>query len=243
MQVDNDAFGQEIMAYHRGEPVQEIIERVDGLIGASPNPLNYFASYEDWMPQTQQAMEFVNGRILDIGCGAGRHALYLQLLGHEVVGIDNSPLAVQVCRERGVKDVRLLSITQASAKTLGIFDTIILMGNNFGLMGSFKRARWLLRRFYHMTGENGRIVAETTDPYQTDDPSHLAYQAANRKQGRMSGQLRLRVRYRAVKGSWFDYLLVSKAELEMIVSDMGWRLASTLGGDEKGRYAAVLEKD
>ena len=85
--------------------------------------------------------------VLDVGCGAGRVCLHLQEQGHEVIGIDNSPLAVKVARERGVQDARVLSITQASRNKLGQVDTIVMMGNNFGLFASPKRARWLLRRF------------------------------------------------------------------------------------------------
>ena len=44
-----------------------------------------------------------------------------------------------------------------------------------------------------MTSPNARIIAETHDIYQTDNPIHLAYQAYNRELGRMSGQLQLRV--------------------------------------------------
>ena len=89
---------------------------------------------------------------------------------------------------------------------------------------------------------NGRIVAATTDPYQTEHPDHLAYHKANREQGRMSGRIRLRVRYRAVKGPWFDYLLVSKAELESILQGTGWHLAATIDSDEKPQYIVILEK-
>ncbi len=51
-------------------------------------------------------MEFVNGRVLDVGCGAGRHSLYLQKKGFDVLGIDVSPLAVKVCRLKGVKKLK-----------------------------------------------------------------------------------------------------------------------------------------
>ena len=64
----------------------------------------------------------------------------------DIVGIDHSPLAIRVCRERGVRNASVLPITQVSANKLGMFDTIVMTGNNFGLVGSRKRARWLLRR-------------------------------------------------------------------------------------------------
>ena len=69
---------------------------------------NVISVYEVGTFRTQVfvAMEFVRGRVLDMGVGAGRHALHLQAQGHDVVGIDNSPKAVEVCRLRGLEDAR-----------------------------------------------------------------------------------------------------------------------------------------
>ena len=86
-------------------------------------------------PHLQKAIEYIRGRTLDIGCGAGRIALPLQRNGVDVVGIDQSPLAVRICRERGINDVRLLPVTRVSANKLGVFDSIVMMGNNFGCSG------------------------------------------------------------------------------------------------------------
>ena len=139
-------------------------------------------------------------------------------------------------------DVRLLSVTQVSVNKLGMFDSIVMVGNNFGLFGSPKRARWLLRRFHTMTTKHGRIVAETTDPYATDDPVHLAYQERNRARGRMSGQFRHRERYRNLKGPWFDWLFVSRDEMREIVAGTGWAVRKFVE-PEGDQYVAVIEKD
>ena len=185
-------------------------------------------------------MRHVRGRVLDVGCGAGRVALYLQERGHEVVAIDVSPLAVQVCRLRGVEDARVMSITQIGPD-LGSFDTIVMMGNNFGLFANARRARWLLRRFRASTEAHGRIVAESRDPHDTDDPAHLAYQRRNVERGRMPGQIRLRVRYRDLATPWFDYLMVSSREMEGLLEDTGWHLGRVIDTDGD-LYVGVIDK-
>ena len=157
-----------------------------------------------------------------------------------MVGIDNSPGAVETAKRRGVLDVRQISITQVG-RDLGTFDTIAFFGNNFGLFGNEKRARWLLKRFYRRTSSGGRIVAECMDPYQTDEKAHLDYHEFNRQRGRMGGQVRVRVRYKRHRSPWFDWLLVSEEELRGLLEGTGWWLRNVFPSGQ-GPFTAVMEK-
>lgn len=225
-----DAFGQ--MLLDRTD--SEIVERDDGFVSTST--LNYFAPVRRWAAVERRALRFVRGRVLDAGVGAGRVALELQVRGREVVAIDVSPGAVQTARQRGVRDVRLLALENVDG-SLGQFDTLVMYGNNFGLFGSPAKARRLLRRLRPFVTW---IVAASNDPYGTKDPAHLAYQARNRSRGRMSGELRLRVRYGDLVGPWFPYLIVSPDEMAEILEGTGWAIRR-LVRDEGSPYVAVLE--
>jgi SAM-dependent methyltransferase len=225
-----DAFGQMLLDGSDAE----LVERDDRFISASM--LNYFAPVRRWAAVERRALRWVRGRVLDVGVGAGRVALELQARGRKVVAIDLSAGAVQVARSRGVRDVRLLAFEDVN-ESLGPFDTLVMFGNNFGLFGSRTKARRLLRRLRPFVG---RIVATSNDPYATDDPVHIAYQERNRARGRMSGQLRLRVRYRDLVGPWFEYLIVSPEELAEIVDGTGWQIRH-LVRDEGSIYVAVLD--
>ncbi|MGH7573707.1 MAG: class I SAM-dependent methyltransferase, partial [Longimicrobiales bacterium] len=217
---EQDAFGHALLDYAEGRGGAEFIERGDGCLDLSAGAEVYFAEPTD----TQAAVaDRAIGRVLDVGCGAGRYALYLQERGHDVVAIDASPLAVEVCRRRGLRDVRLLTLEQVGS-ALGRFETVLMLGNNFGLVGSFRGAKRFLERLSRIVNPGGRIVAETMDPYQSKNPDHLAYHAQNRAKDRMGGQIRMRVRYRKYKTPWFDYLCVSREELEAIVGDTPWRI-------------------
>jgi SAM-dependent methyltransferase len=234
----DDAFGRMLLDALAGQSVVEIVERDDGFISTTRTPF-YFEPFRRWPAHHRRAMRLVRGRVLDVGAGAGRVALHLQERGQEVVAIDVSPGAVEVCRRRGVRDARVCPIEDVDP-SLGGFDTIVLLGNNLGLLASRAKAKRLLRRFHGLTSERGRIVAETRDIYGTTDPVHLAYQERNRRRGRMSGQIRLRVRHGLAATPWFDYLMVSRAELEELVDGTGWELARTIDSDDT--YVAVLEK-
>lgn len=72
------------------------------------------------------------GSILDVGCGTGEHALYLAGRGHDVVGVDLAPRAIELARvkaaERGIPvDLRVRDALRADE--LGrTFDTAIDVG-------------------------------------------------------------------------------------------------------------------
>ncbi len=241
LKPEEDAYGQEIWAFYQGKEVSEIVERDDGYIDSSPHgPKNYFSKYDDWASYHQRAMDFVIGRVLDVGCGAGRHSLYLQRKGFDVFGIDNSPLAIKVAELRGLKKIKIMSIEEINFKP-DSFDTIIMMGNNFGLFGSFLNAQKLLRKFHKITSSEALIIADTLDPYKTDNPDHLEYHMYNREKGRMGGQVRIRIRFRKYVGRWFDYLMVSKEEMNEILTGTGWKIREFVDS-EGSQYIAIIEK-
>jgi SAM-dependent methyltransferase len=236
-----DGYGRLILEFFETGEGIEVIERDDGFVQASPvGPACYFAEYPKWPSVERRLVRLARGRVLDVGAGAGRVALHLQERGHDVVAIDNSPGAVEVCRRRGVREARELPFSRIGP-ALGRFDTVVMFGNNFGLFAHPERARRLLRRLVSITNEGARILATSRDPYATNDPDHLAYQEWNRRRGRMPGGLRLRVRHRRIKGPWFDYLIVSPDEMRELVEGTGWRVGRVFA-DER-LYGAVIERD
>ncbi len=239
---NQDAQGREIHDYFKGDrDALEIVERDDGFIEAYPGPKAYLSKYEDWPPHQRAALRLARGRVLDIGCGGGRHSLYLQRKGQQVLGVDISPLAIRTSKLRGLKEARLMSITQIGPK-LGKFDTILMLGNNFGLFANPSRARFLLRKFLKVTTPEARIIAESRDIYKPPvPPYHRKYQLQNRRRGRMSGQVRIRIRYQGFSTPWFDYLLVSKSEMKQLVKRTGWNVRRFI--ESKGpQYIAIIQR-
>ena len=225
MKNNGDAFGENLLAQYRGgRMMAEIVERGDGYIDTGSDPGDYFSEYKDWSRGEQRAVDLARGRILDIGCGAGRHSLYLQQKGFDVTAVDNSPGAVRVCKLRGIKKALVRSIEEIDKFPPASFDTILMMGNNFGLLGSRKKAVSLLRKFARITAPGAKIIAGSLDPYRTKTPDHLLYHRRNKQRGRMGGQIRFRIRYKGFTGKWFDYLFVSREEMQDILSVTDWRV-------------------
>jgi len=240
---DYDAQGRQMLAQYKSKQVTaEIIERDDGYIATGSEPGLYFREYKDWSPLERRAIAYANGRVLDIGCGAGRHSLYLQRKGFVVTSIDRSPGAIKVCELRGVKNALVRSVSQLDKFKPASFDTILMFGNNFGLFASAKGVRTILKKMSRITSESGRIIAAIRNPYMTRDENHLQYHQLNKRRGRMGGQIRMRVRFEKSIGPWFDYLLVSPEELQSLLVDTDWRVERFIDG-KKVSYVAVLVKN
>ncbi|HKE55394.1 MAG TPA: class I SAM-dependent methyltransferase [Pyrinomonadaceae bacterium] len=238
-----DAYGAQLLAqYYSRAKTFEIIERDDGYIATGSDPGLYFREYRDWSWPERRALGFAKGRVLDIGCGAGRHSLYLQGKGFSVTGIDASPGAVKVCKLRGLSQVLVRPIARVDKFKPATFDTVLLLGNNFGLFASAKSAKVRLRKLARITSTQARIIAGTRNPYVTDDPKHHQYHRRNRRRGRMAGQIRMRIRFEDYAGEWFDYLLVSPDEMKGILAGTGWQIERLIS-PEAANYFAVIRKE
>ena len=94
-----DAFGEILLGCQQDGGAygvaHELIERSDGFLAAE-DAARYFSTDLD------SAFELTQGRVLDIGAGAGRASVALQDRGQDVVALDISPGATAVCRDRGV---------------------------------------------------------------------------------------------------------------------------------------------
>lgn len=239
--VLGDAFGETLRACHqagqRPGVVFEVVERDDAWIGVT-DAATYFSALEDWPAIERQMYPEITGRVLDIGCGAGRHATVLAAAGRKVIGVDPSPGAVEVARARGV-DARQGSVTSLP-DGIDHVDAILLFGHNIGLLGDTRQAPVVLTELARVAAPGARMIASGIDPYVTGNPDHLAYHERNRERGRLAGHLRLRVRHGGVATSWFDYVFRSKAELSELLRDSPWRLAETRHADA-GSYVAIMK--
>ena len=235
--VIGDAFGAALDAYWRGTTeAQLLIERDDGFIERNL-PSLYFGPPDDLDEWDAWALERATGRVLDVGCGPGRHMAALQARDVDVTGVDPSALLIAICHERGL--VALEGALPDLPTNLGTFDTLLLLGNNLGLLGSREEAKKTMVGLAAVASPDAQILATTVDPCPDGCVSdHHPYHQANTDAGRLPGQLMLRARYRNLADPWLDYLLIAPRDLEELLSSGPWRLADYYGSE--GRYAVRL---
>jgi 2-polyprenyl-3-methyl-5-hydroxy-6-metoxy-1,4-benzoquinol methylase len=91
------------------------------------------------MPELEQvALQESKGKVLDVGAGAGSHALWLQENGLEVTALDISEKLVRSYEKPGVWK-RQLQADFWQIQPFGKFDTVLLLMNGIGLAGSLEQ--------------------------------------------------------------------------------------------------------
>jgi len=226
------------MAFHQGDATPCKIRRDDGYI-EEDDLVSYFRGYEDWPDYEKKALEYLRGKVLDVGCRAGRHSLYFQEKDFEVVAVDASPLAVELTRLRGVRDCRVMSALHLDLPPRS-FDTVLLMGNNFGIAGDVEHTKRLLNSLSELATRNGRVITTCRNPLETSKPEHLAYHDLNRRRGRPAGQVTIRLEYKAEVSDWFDLLMVEPEVMAAISAEAYWDVEALFESGEM--YSSVLRK-
>jgi 2-polyprenyl-3-methyl-5-hydroxy-6-metoxy-1,4-benzoquinol methylase len=183
----SDPLGAALMDYLTIGQAVISVEREDGRISREDIAL-HFRDYRQWPQAEKSALAFAAGRVLDIGCGAGRHALYLSTQGSSVVAVDKSPGAIVVCQRRGVEHAyRVAGLEDAIRTAPGQFDTILMLWGNFGLFGNLNRADRLLRRIRKVCAPGARILAASADPNNLTKSEDASYRRFNVQRGRAPG--------------------------------------------------------
>jgi 2-polyprenyl-3-methyl-5-hydroxy-6-metoxy-1,4-benzoquinol methylase len=232
----DDAFGQAFLDHLKSgsEVMTKIVRVEDGNIEEHPIS-TYFKTFDEWEPYDRALMQWVKGRVLDVGVGAGRVALYLQEQGFDVVGIDLSPGAVETCVKRGVKDVRFHNILEKPLDEK--FDTILMMGHNLGIAATHANVAPYLARMKSMLNPEGRIILTQVNWDRTDRPHHLKFHEAMRKIGRYPVEMMLKIVYGKLEES-FGWCLTSQDELVEIAKTVGLKPEAII--DCGGIFGAVL---
>lgn len=231
-----DAFGRMVEDVHNERLAERPIYRRDDEHVSEAHSTGYFAAYDEWGDLDRRMAEHVSGSVLDVGCGVGRTALWAVSEGHEVIGIDRSPGAIRVARDRGVERALVADMTDLGLN--GTFDTVLVVGKQLGLGRSRAALRGTLSELARVAESGSRLVADLNDPTHPDARAESEY-LERHAVGDGLAYRRFRVEYAGLSGPWIDLFMASPVAFEKIVAETPWTIEETIES-ETSAYAVVL---
>lgn len=223
--------------WHGSVDAAYTVHRDDGFSHVIPVAESFAG--QPFHPLEQLALERATGRVLDVGAGVGRHALFLQERGCQVTAIEIEPELVGIMSERGVIDPLAGSVLSLTGRR---FDTVLMLMNGFGLVGTPSGADVFFEHARQLLSPGGQILCDSLDVRRTTNPTHLAYQEANHRNGQSVGQMRFCIEYRGRRGEAFDWLHIDFDALRDHARRHGWS-AEMLAQEQNGHYLTRLVYD
>ncbi len=211
MPTNPDIFGLAFRDYLDGKKYEELTVKID-LFDDEKLPVSYFFRPFDEMPDWEKmVLNECHGKILDVGAGAGSHALYLQDKGLDVMAIDISPGGVECMKERGVKKAFEQDFFSLAHEK---YDTIIFLMNGAGMAQKLHRLQDMLKKAASLLADDGSVFIESTDllyMYKDEDGSAMINLAGN-----YYGEVMYELEYKQWKGEPFPWLFVDYENLSYI---------------------------
>ena len=232
-------LGRAILDYHRGFTTARIIVHTN-LWEDEVTPVEEFYRPDDFeLPELElRAISLCRGKVLDLGAGAGRHALELQRRGLEVTALDIASEAVEVMRERGVRDARTGDL---DTLTGGPFDTILLLMHGIGLAGTLAGLRAFFKRAGPHLAERGQIVCDSADLSLVMPSQWESHNRHRDDQDRYLGEVDFRLSYEGHEGLPYPWLFVDPETLGSIADSAGFECQVVARG-ARGAFLASLTR-
>lgn len=181
------------------------------------------------------ALELCQGRVLDVGAGAGCHSLILQDRGRQVTAADISNDAVRVMAERGLR--RTLAVDVRDWTPEERFDTILMLMNGIGLVGDLVGFRNFLDHAKELITPGGQLLVDSTD--FTLFPDFIRWWGGIQiKRGRYFGEVEYRIEYQGQISEAYQWLFVDRQTLAEYAREAGWFCQIVF--EEEGQYLARL---
>lgn len=182
----SDPYGRAIRDEYRGERDEPLLERYgDETFEHAPTESVYFDEFTTESDDAEWVASWLDGPLLDVGAGVGRHALYFQE-EFETVAIEVSDLLVETMRDRGVTDAReadMFALRDHFERDR--FQSALVIGTQASLAGSMQSLRQFLGDLAHVTAPDATAVLDGYHPewtaefdvpgYRHDPTPGLAY--------------------------------------------------------------------
>lgn len=229
----SDPFGRAVRDHNRGERTAPLVHHDGAQRASHPVEEHYFTLTEADLAGVESRLD---GPLLDVGAGAGEHALYFQE-SVEVVAIEHSEALVETMRTRGVADAREVDMFALRERfEENRFRSVLVNGTQAGLAGSMQGLREFLGDLAFVTDTEATAVVDSYDPthaetsdllgYRDDPTPGLAYRV-------------LTFEYEGESGPTLLFRLFSPGRFRAATTGTGWTVEEVIRPAKTGRYYRV----
>lgn len=229
-----DLFGQALVDYQNGDYTEDIITSTN-ISDDDILPIPYlFRNYKEMPKIEQKALDLAYGDVLDVGCGAGSHSLYLQDKKKlNVKAIDISQGAIKVCFKRGIKDTQVIDVLEVTEQ----FDTILLLMNGTGVFQKLDQVTRYLLHLKSLLKPKGQILIDSSDimyMYEDEEGRQLIEDTEN-----YYGELEYYVAYKGEKEEPFNMLYLDFELLKKACFAVGLKCVMLTEGEHYDYLAKI----
>jgi SAM-dependent methyltransferase len=223
-----DLFGKAILDFQTHNSPEDLLTETNISEEDEMSVAYLFRSFSEMPPLEQKALLLAKGKVLDVGCGAGSHSLYLQNEKKlDVTAIDISNNAVKACQLRGISDVLKIDILEYNSDEK--FDTILLLMNGTGIFGKLKNVSNYLQKLKSLLAENGQILIDSSDIiYMFDEDEDGGKWISG---DAYYGELEFTISYKGQKEAPFPWLYLDYNTLQNAAVANGFHCEMVLEGE------------
>ena len=236
----SDVFGRAIRDHYRGERTEPLYHSDGAESVEHPIESFYFTPFDPEAGTNGWLADHLQGPLVDLGAGTGRHALYFQER-FETVAIEPSPALVETMRDRGVEDAReadMFALRETFERDR--FGSALANGTQLGLAGSMRGLSAFLGDLAFVTRPDATAVVDCYDPAHPDTAELIGYRDDP------TPGLAHRVMFFEYEGERNPILqlrLFSPDRLREAAIGTGWKVTGVARGDGSGyHYRAALAK-
>ncbi|WP_028298661.1 class I SAM-dependent methyltransferase [Olivibacter sitiensis] len=210
----SDIFGQALNDYYKKQGSDKLFLHSSYADEVEIMPVDIFFRKEKDFPELEFiALALCDGKVLDIGAGAGSHSLYLQKKGFDVTAIELSEIACDIMKERGVKKVIHGNIFDYADEQ---FDTLLFLMNGIGLAQTLDGLQALLEHGKKLLRQGGQLL------FDSSDINYLYTDQLPKPRDRYYGEIDFQYQYKGKRGPRFGWIYVDQATLIEIAQENGW---------------------
>lgn len=205
-----DIIGKALLDYYHGKYSEDIRTETNISVEDVMPPPHLFRRFDEMPRIEQKALQLAKGKILDVGCAAGIHSLFLQNNGLDVKAIDISPGAIEVCKLQGIENAEQIDLLDLKNEQ---FDTILILMNGTGIFQNLNTISFYLEHLKTLLSPAGQILIDSSDLIYMYDSEELDFLE---RMGSYYGEIEFIMKYKNEASDPFDWLYLDEKTFEKI---------------------------